>query len=356
MYNNFITLFDKRYLSRGLALYHSLGKNHDAFLLYVLAMDTHAETYLQNLNQDNLRVISLSSIESFYPELLSIKEQRTIAEYCWTLTPYCIQYAIKMFNLDSLIYLDADVYFFNNPQLIFDGKKDYSVLITEHRYTPQYDSTKTSGKYCVQFMFFKNDGYGMETLEWWRQRCQEWCYRRVEDGKFGDQKYLDDWITRFKGVYVPTHLGCGLAPWNIQQYEILLEDNQLLVRDQITKVKQPVVFFHFHGLERIKNHQNRVLWYLGEYPIEESSRKYLYKEYIARVLKIEKNIDDKVLTPAELDFQIFPVSFLSVIKMVIKSCLEGFLIVRRYKFLRDRMIKENNDKMNRILEIPDSEI
>ena len=45
----------------------------------------------------------------------------------------------------------------------------------------------------LSVLTFKNDTNGMKALQWWRDRCIAWCYRRMEDGKMGDQKYLDDW-------------------------------------------------------------------------------------------------------------------------------------------------------------------
>ena len=33
---------------------------------------------------------------------------------------------------------------------------------------------------------------GLKALKWWRDRCLEWCYARIEDGKFGDQFYIED--------------------------------------------------------------------------------------------------------------------------------------------------------------------
>lgn len=49
-------------------------------------------------------------------------------------------------------------------------------------------------EYIVFNLFiFRNNQQGRKVLTWWRKACLEWCYNRFEDGRFGDQKYLDDW-------------------------------------------------------------------------------------------------------------------------------------------------------------------
>ena len=96
-----------------------------------------------------------------------------------------------------MIYIDADMRFYSDPKILADEMKDKSVLISQNIVTLlYYDQTHLSGKYCVQFVGFRNDDRGMKALRWWRNACLEWCYARTEDGKFGDQKYIDDWTVR----------------------------------------------------------------------------------------------------------------------------------------------------------------
>jgi hypothetical protein len=318
----FITLFDKNYLSRGLALYQSLVEHCDNFLLYILAMDTETEEYFKQENADNRTIISLSQIEAFYTELVEIKKERSRAEYCWTLTSYSIQYAIKNYNLESCTYIDADMFFYSDPKVLIEEAGNNSVIITEHRYTPEYDQTKTSGKYCVQFMYFKNDVYGSEVLEWWRQRCKEWCYAKFDDGKFGDQKYLDDWTTRFKGVYVLRHIGCGIAPWNMQQYEFFIRENKIIVSDEITKEQRELIFVHYHGLKKIIHH-GEIAWYLGSYNISNNYKNVLYKSYINKLLNIEKELESNLVSPVYNENIILQKEpfLLFYIKNIVKSLL-----------------------------------
>jgi hypothetical protein len=73
----------------------------------------------------------------------------------------------------------------------------------------------------------------------------EWCFIRSEDGKFGDQKYLDDWPQRFGGVVVLRHKGAGLAPWNAAQYSVAWKEGRFTVGDA------PLIFFHFHGFKSV---------------------------------------------------------------------------------------------------------
>jgi hypothetical protein len=202
---NFCTLFDSNYLSRGLALHASLRKVCASFHLYVLAFNEECYDYLSNAKLQNLTVISLSDFED--DELLKIKSTRSAAEYCWTCTPSIILFCIAKYNLPSCTYIDADMIFYHDPSILLEEMGQQSILLTEHKYTKDYDQSKKSGIYCVQFMCFKQTPDGMKALTWWRERCIEWCYARHEDGKFGDQKYLDDWPERFKGVHVLQNSG-----------------------------------------------------------------------------------------------------------------------------------------------------
>lgn len=249
--NHFCTLFDSNYLSRGITLYRSLEETGASFHLYVFAFDEQCRQFLQQAQLPKLTVISLQEFED--EELLRVKPGRTRAEYCWTSTSSTILYCIEKFNLPACTYLDADMYFYADPAVLIEEMGSNSVMITEHRYTPRYDKTALSGKYCVQFVTFKNDEHGLTALHWWRNACLEWCYNRHEEGKFGDQKYLDDWTTRFKGVHVLQHLGGGLALWNIQQYAVLEKNGQWVCTEKSTGKTFSPVFYHFHYLKYYRN-------------------------------------------------------------------------------------------------------
>lgn len=73
----------------------------------------------------------------------------------------------------------------------------------------------------------------------------EWCYNRFEDGRFGDQKYLDDWPERFEGVHVLQHLGGGVAPWNMQQYRFEQQGKEIIGIELETEKQFPLVFIIF---------------------------------------------------------------------------------------------------------------
>ena len=281
---NFCTLFDSNYLSRGLAMYESLASHCPKFHLYIFAFDNICYSYLSEHKLHNTTIISLEEFED--SDLLSIKHTRTKGEYCWTCTPSTILYCINKFKLPNCTYVDADLYFFCNPQILIDELTHKSVLITEHRYTPKYDQTKTSGIYCVQFITFLNNNDGLAVLNWWRNACLEWCFNRSEDGKFGDQKYLDDWPSRFSCIHILQNIGGGVAPWNMQQYRINNVCGKLCAIEMKTEVAFDICFFHFHGLKLLAKTKID----LSSYRIEANVIKYIYKPYVNHLLKIDNTI------------------------------------------------------------------
>jgi len=232
-------------MSRGLVLYNSLEKHCDNFHLYIFAFDNECFKYLSGLGLQYATIISLEEFED--EELLRVKPTRSKGEYCWTCTSSTILYVIKNYGVDHCTYLDSDLYFFSSPKVLLDEMGDNSILITPHHYTKKYDQSEKTGIYCVQFVTFKNNEKGLKALTWWRNSCLEWCFNRFEPGRFGDQKYLDDWPERFDGVYVCENSGAGVAPWNMQQYTFRKDGTNIIGTEISTKRDFDIIFFHFHS-------------------------------------------------------------------------------------------------------------
>lgn len=292
---NFCTLFDSNYLVKGLCMYESLKQTCSDFHLFIFAFDDKAYSILKNLKLASVSVISLAEFED--EELLNVKDSRSKGEYCWTSTSSTILFCIQQYHLSHCTYIDADLFFYDDPKVLVDEMGSNDVLITSHRYTPEYDQAATSGKYCVQFMTFRNTENGINVLKWWRNACLSWCYARVEDGKFGDQKYLDDWTTRFNGIHELNHLGGGVAPWNMQQYSFQKRGNHIIGQEINSKHAFNLVFFHFHAILSNKIGLINEFYFEG-YRLNSSTKKLLYLPYISRLKqqyrslkKSEKNFD-----------------------------------------------------------------
>lgn len=292
---HFVTLFDKNYLPSGLCLYRSLEKFHNKFTLWILCMDEDVWSQLSAFNLPSVKLIKLSEIET--DQMLQVKGGRTRAEYCWTLTPFTPKIVFdRGSSIDRVTYLDADLYFFDSTAKIFDEfeKSNGHVLITEHGYTNKYDKSEKSGIYCVQFMIFRNTIEARKVLSWWQGKCIEWCFNRYEDGKCGDQKYLDDWPQRFgNAIHVLKNLSLSLAPWNLERF-----------LGQINQGYRPT-FFHFHGLRIISRESIRL--YFG-YKIPKNGMIF-YLEYAEMLINVVAEIKNRLgffpILPEESNIKFF---------------------------------------------------
>lgn len=274
----YVTLFDSHYLARGLAMYESLNEHYlKPYMLIIIAMDDECYRVLNSFNLANVDIVSLSDFED--DELLKVKETRPTGEYCWTSTPKSILYVFQKYNCTMCTYIDADLLFYSCPSVIIDelGEAE-NVIITEHRYSPEYDLTDTSGKYCVQFMTFKNNVKSIAILEWWKDRCLENCTLDKDKGICGDQKYLDDWMTRFDGIHEMQNLGAGIATWNVQQYSFCRKEKNIFYKYKSDDNYTPVIFYHFHALELFDKDVVRLTG--AGYKIPDTAISFVYKEYI----------------------------------------------------------------------------
>jgi len=69
---------------------------------------------------------------------------------------------------------------------------------------------------------------------------------QIGAGRYADQKYLDEWPTRFEGVCVLPHKGLNVAIWNLQNYHVGMRAGKETIDDE------PLLVYHFHGLKRVR--------------------------------------------------------------------------------------------------------
>jgi GT2 family glycosyltransferase/Flp pilus assembly protein TadD/predicted O-methyltransferase YrrM len=249
MMRHYCTYFDRKYLTRGLALIESLRRTETTdWEIFVVCMDEMTRIVLRALALPNVQLIPAHEIELRDKELLAVKPTRTLVEYYWTMTPTVILRILEWNRaVDQLTYLDADLFFFSSPQPMFDELGSRSILIHEHRFSSaQTQLGAGNGKYNVGLLAFNRTATSFEALRWWRERCLEWCFARTENGKMGDQMYLNDWPDRFNDVAVLVHYGGGLGPWNHDQYRFRKDSNNLPWVNDV-----PVIFYHFHSFTQV---------------------------------------------------------------------------------------------------------
>jgi len=79
----------------------------------------------------------------------------------------------------------------------------------------------------------------MACLEEYRRQCLDWCYLRVEGGKYADQLYLDAWENK-AGFYAFRCRGANVAMWNVGHYQLRFDYDGIRVNGD------PLIFVHFH--------------------------------------------------------------------------------------------------------------
>jgi hypothetical protein len=284
--NAYCTLFDARYFSRGVAMCESLRRHAPSARIYLFAFDEVCERAAAALGLPGLTVVPLRDLED--DALRAAQQNRSWVEYLWTCTPATIGHVMDSFGEDVCTYVDADLYFFASPESLHAELQGHELLITEHRYSPGLDSTATSGIYNVQFMPFRNTARGRTVLEWWRKACLESCELNPAEGKCGDQKYLDDWPTRFGGVKILEHLGGGVAPWNVQQYKFEERDDRVLGKEIATGKEFELVFYHFHAFKVTE--QGMVRLTNPGYPLGADVVELIYRPYVRHLLDVGERV------------------------------------------------------------------
>jgi len=235
---HFCTISDKNYLAKGMALHRSLcitnNITNSDFILHYLCLDNYTYKLLSQKQFYGRKPYKLKDIGA-----PSKKKFSTYTEFCYTMASYFTNWIMENINPPDISYLDADLYFYQDYECIFDEIKNKSIGIIEHR-IPVYSNV---GKYNVGIVYFKNDRYGKMCLKRWRDLLLNPKNKYAKEyGCCGDQKYLELFVKWYKSKVHIINCGHG-AWWNNRFYKF--DEPDIIWNEK----RQKLIFIHFSKFE-----------------------------------------------------------------------------------------------------------
>ena len=281
----YCTLFDRNYLSRGLALHGSLVRHDKDFRLFILCLDSPTFDALSALALPHVELLPVGMLEDWDGELQASRSNRSAPEYYFTCKPVLLRYVFANFSgVDRLTYLDSDLYFFSDPGAVAQEEAGSDVTLTPHRFPSRLAFMKRSGEFNAGWVGVSASAEGRRFLEWWRARCIEWCRIVFEETRFGDQKYLDQVPGLFRNVVSISHPGVNAAPWNIGGLRIDASGTRVDIEGC------SLIAFHFHGLKRVALRLYDSGLYMYRARLTEVLRHSIYRPYLQELSHCEDQL------------------------------------------------------------------
>lgn len=245
---NFCTVADINFASRVLALNDSLKAFSGDYILHLLCLDKEIFDLIEDRNiQKHLlsslikrdKMLELASRNQPSREAIinsKTEEEAMRLQFIWSLSAYFSWYCLETLEVEDILYIDSDIYFYNNWHIIYDCVEQSSVGIVEHRckYNPD------NGRYNVGIVYFKNDLDGYRCAFSWKNWMLTVGHQYYEShGTCGDQKYLELFPKFFNNVLVLDKFIGHLAPWNFLFHEY--RQNKIVWQGE----EQDLLYCHF---------------------------------------------------------------------------------------------------------------
>ena len=291
----YATLFDRGYLLRGLAMIDSLLAQSPSAEITVLALDWETHEFLsRDFRNQRVHILSLNDLRS--DSLWETRQSRSYRDFCWTLSSVISHHLLCEY--DEVVYLDADICFFDNPDVLLNCCRNGQVAAVPHGFPDRLRFLEINGIFNVEWVYFAGHE-GRVASQRWAAQCLNRCELAPEEGIVGDQKYLDEWPHLYKSFISLDHQGAGVAPWNHEVRNPRQIDGRWIVGN-----KTRMIFYHFHALS-ISQDGNVTLSGRG-YSEAQALPVGLYEEYLERLSSNWERVRHLVPEPAPSSWRLRP--------------------------------------------------
>jgi hypothetical protein len=235
---HFCTISTQSHLYKAKALADSLSNSGSHLhVLIVDALELHP-------TQSNVSYYSLKSIQSEIGLKLISKYQKQPDKLRWGLKSVFMTLLLE--SIEQVIYVDNDIWFYNDPSFLFELLNNNDIILTPHFYdtNPQTNQNWLEANFKVGLYnagFLGANKNAIKALKWWSEACYYNIKKSYWRGLFDDQKYLDLLPIMFDKVIILKHKGCNLAGWNYLWYQLNRNSDQSVLIEN----KYPLIFIHF---------------------------------------------------------------------------------------------------------------
>jgi len=267
---SFCSIVSSSHLEPAVALVHSLRTSGNPEKLHVLVTDIEDAAQVDNFTE-TLSIYPLQVLKAELPPLLPFYFDKF--ELCNALKPFFLRHLLAQ-GMDSVIYLDTDIYVVGSFQPVWEELGKVPFLLTPHNLKPVPLELGYTTEIAVADQGIYNGGFlgcraGDDTtriLDWMRERFPTYGFNRRSEGMFVDQKLLP-----LLPVYFPEHVliyrepSVNIAFWNLHERAVKREADRFMIDGK------QVIFFHMSGYRTQMPH--KACSYLGE----SANRKILTK-------------------------------------------------------------------------------
>jgi hypothetical protein len=221
------TIVTPSHIYKGITNLMSLRMHDQEAKLYLIV------TQPVNIQVDYITVLPVSYfVEKDYEAQLITQIYHNYPDAIrWCMKPIVMRYLIKKYEDATVIYADADTYFFQRPNYLYLSLIKGGIFLTPH-WRPLWPSTHLDefrANFCDGLFnagLIAANAQGINALNWWSVACISGCEHSRPKGIWGDQKYLDLMVIYFPETVICREPGYNVADWNVQIRDAYLKTHQ----------------------------------------------------------------------------------------------------------------------------------
>ncbi|AYF02862.1 hypothetical protein PY32053_03289 [Paracoccus yeei] len=159
--------------------------------------------------------------------------QHNIMELCTAVKGRALVELMKVEpDADLYVYLDPDVYIYNDLSVVADYLGNASIGLVPHILSVETTdigvrltemSVTEHGIYNLGHLFVRPDANGKALAQWWMERLDRYCFDDREFGLFTDQRWMDLAPAVFNGVCILKQPNLDVASWNLAGRHIWMD-------------------------------------------------------------------------------------------------------------------------------------